>query len=95
MKMFVTAGLFGALALANPALAQEAAPQAAAPSAQEAPPSTGLILARRIVDQGFPEDLREEMFFASVDQLTKQFATSDYRMKELIKHIVCCETFRQ
>ncbi|MEM7700883.1 MAG: DUF2059 domain-containing protein [Pseudomonadota bacterium] len=59
-----------ALLLAAPTVAQEAAPSDA--PAANAPSEAKLALAQQIVDDSFPEDMREEMFFATVDQMTAQ-----------------------
>jgi hypothetical protein len=66
------AAAFGAVLLASPALAQDAGPQAGEAQASETPGPAKIALAREIVANGFPEDMREEMFFASVDQMTTQ-----------------------
>jgi len=70
MKHALLAALAATALLTTPALAQDAAPSD--PPAVEAPSEVKVALAQQIVDQGFPEDLREGIFFASVDQLTAQ-----------------------
>ena len=71
MKKVLFVAAVGVSLLASPALAHDAAPEITAP-APEPPDGTKLALARQIVDQGFPEDMREEIFFATIDQLTAQ-----------------------
>jgi len=70
MKRPLFAAFVGAYLFTTPALAQEAAPSDA--PAIEAPSDAELALAQQIVANGFPEEMREEMFFATVDQMTAQ-----------------------
>jgi len=70
MKRSLLAALATTTLFSTPALAQDAAPSDA--PAIEAPSEVKVALAQQIVDQGFPKDLREGIFFGSVDQLTKQ-----------------------
>ncbi len=72
LKTSLLAAALGTALFASPALAQEAEPQNGEAQASEAPSPAKLALAQEIVAKGFPEDMREEMFFASVDQMTKQ-----------------------
>ena len=70
MKRFFATALASALSVTTPALAQDAAPSDTPTTS--APSEAELALAQQIVDNGFPEDMREEMFFATVDQMTAQ-----------------------
>jgi len=59
------------LLVTSPALGQQATPESEAQSVEQ-PSATRIALAREIVDNGFPEELREDIFFATVDQMTAQ-----------------------
>mgnify|MGYP001792068245 CR=1 FL=1 len=82
MKKAVFAAFVGACLLTNPALAQGADETTDAPGV-ETPSELKIALARQIVDQGFPEDQREAIFFGSVDQLTAQMREASLRGFEI------------
>ena len=72
MKKLLVGAALGAAFISVPATAQEAAEKTVeAPAPQPVDPAK-LALARQIVDNGFPEDTREAIFFGTVDQMTEQ-----------------------
>ena len=76
-RRFALASL-AATALVTLAHAQVPAPTLTPPvqPAASAQPADEVAIARQIIDLGFPEERREAMFFATVDQMTMQMRES-------------------
>lgn len=49
----------------------------------ETPSAAKLALAEEIVTQGFPEDVREDIFFGSIDQMTAQMREATLRSLQI------------
>lgn len=78
MQSFVKSALI--VLLAGTALPTTASAQeAATPPSVEAPSESSLAVARQIIDLGFPESSREDMFFASMDQMMAQTREATFK----------------
>ena len=65
------------------AFPHSASAQDAAPPAIQSPSEANLAIARQIVDLGFPEETREQIFFGSMDQMVSQTREATLRAYSL------------
>ncbi|MEM7664590.1 MAG: DUF2059 domain-containing protein [Pseudomonadota bacterium] len=68
MRMLGKAAVAATIAFMSPVIAQAQATESVSPDIE----NVKLALARQIVDFGFPEETREEIFFATNDQMEAQ-----------------------
>ncbi|BDI61049.1 DUF2059 domain-containing protein [Qipengyuania nanhaisediminis] len=82
--LMIALGAFAAIAaLPGAAIAQDSIARDNDASAIAAPSEANLAIARQIMDLGFPEDTREEIFFAAMDQMMIQMREATFQAYDL------------